>query len=64
MTSQSCLFYEKIGDFWLKILTSASFGFSSHSDTVKEAAYKSEHLCQKSWALQAHNIRYECKTLC
>ena len=41
------LFNEKIDDFWQKVLTSAIFSFS-HFDKVKEAAYKSEHLCQKS----------------
>ena len=56
MTSQSYHFYEKVGDFWQQNAV--------YFDKVKEAAYKSEHLCQKSLALQTHNIRYECKTLC
>ena len=56
MTGQSCLFYEKIGDFWQEN--------ADYFDKAKEAAYKSERLWQKLWVLQPHNIRYECKTLC
>ena len=58
-------FIKRIGNFWQKECWRQRF-FSIFISFwwSQKTFYKSEHLCQKSWALQLHNIRYECKTPC